>query len=87
MPVHLRVRVPIENDDGHLVGWVVYDDLDERVETADESGTLPVEFHLLWPGTAEQPTVKVSFRVRDGEPQCSGSECRRETRWARSDPR
>ena len=87
MPVHLRVRVPIENDDGHLVGWVVYDDLDERVETADESGTLPVEFHLLWPGTAEQPTVKVSFRVRDGEPRVLRSECRRETRWARSDPR
>lgn len=72
MPEYLRVRVPIENDAGHLVGWVVWNDLDERVETADESGTLPVEFHLVWPGTAEQPTTKMSFRVRDGEALCSG---------------
>ena len=72
MPVYLRVRVPIEDDDGHLMGWVLWDDLDERVEVADGSGTLPVEFHLLWPGTAEQPTAKVSFGVRDGDVWCSG---------------
>ena len=72
MPVYLRVRVPIEDDDGHLMGWVLWNDLDERVEVADGSGTLPVEFHLLWPGTAEQPTAKVSFDVRDGDVWCSG---------------
>ena len=72
MPVYLRVRVPIEDDDGHLMGWVLWNDLDERVEVADGSGTLPVEFHLLWPGTAEQPTAKVSFGVRDGDVWCSG---------------
>jgi hypothetical protein len=72
MPVHLRVRVPLEDNAGHLAGWVVWNDLDERVEVADGSGTLPVEFHLNWPGTAEQPTVKVSFRVRDGYLECSG---------------
>ncbi len=72
MPLYLGVRVPIEDGKGHLVGWVVWNDLDERVETADESGTLPVEFHLVWPGTAEQPTAKMSFRVRDGYVECSG---------------
>jgi len=72
MPVYLRARVPIEDGDGHLVGWVVWNDLDERVETADESGTLPVEFHLVWPGTAERPRAKMSFIVRDGEALCSG---------------
>jgi hypothetical protein len=72
MPVYLRVRAPIEDDDGHLMGWVLWNDLDERVEVADGSGTLPVEFHLLWPGTAEQPTAKVSFGVRDGDVWCSG---------------
>jgi hypothetical protein len=54
------------------MGWVLWNDLDERVEVADGSGTLPVEFHLLWPGTAEQPTAKVSFDVRDGDVWCSG---------------
>jgi hypothetical protein len=72
MPLYLGVRVPIEDEKGHLVGWVVWDDLDERVETADESGTLPVKFQLVWPSTAEKPTAKMGFRVRDGYVECSG---------------
>jgi hypothetical protein len=70
MPLYLRTRVPIEDDGGHLFGWVMWNEEDDWVETADGSGTLPVEFHLVWPGTAEQPKAKMSFIVRDGEALC-----------------
>jgi hypothetical protein len=70
MPPYVRMRVPVEDEDDHLIGWVIWNELGERVDV--DGGTLPAEFYLLYPGAADQPSLKASFGVRHGAVWCSG---------------
>ena len=69
MPPYVRVRWPLVNDGGGLVGWAVWNDLADRV--AVEGGYLPAEFHVDFPGSAGEPSAKATFVVRsDGSVGC-----------------
>ncbi len=69
MPTSVTTRIPIEDIDGHLVGWVVYEMLQDFVKVEDVY--VPAEYHLRCPGDAQQPSLLITFQVRDGAPVCT----------------
>jgi hypothetical protein len=68
-------RIPVEDTDGHVVGWVMFEMFQEFVEV--EGVYIPAEFHLRYPGGAlgpggsEQPSLHITFQARDGAPVCT----------------
>jgi hypothetical protein len=64
-------RVPVVDPDArsHVLGWVVYDMFEELVEV--EGVYIPAEFHLRLTGGSEQPSLHITFQVRDGAPFCA----------------
>jgi hypothetical protein len=69
MPANVTARIPIEDTDGHFVGWVVYDMFQDFVKV--EGVYVPAEYHLRCPGGAEQPSLLITFQARDGAPACT----------------
>ena len=64
-------RIPVEDDDGDTVGWVMFDAFVDFVNI-DGSVYVPTEFLLRFPGDDEQPSLTISFTVRDGATAVSG---------------
>lgn len=65
----MRERVPIEDEDGGLVGWVRWDDAVSRTQVAN--GYLPTEFYLDMLGAGDEPALEALFGVgSDGAPMC-----------------
>jgi hypothetical protein len=69
MPASVTARIPVEDTDGHLIGWVMYEMLQDFVKVEDVY--VPAEFHLRLPGDADQPSLLITFQVRDGAPVCT----------------
>lgn len=64
----LTMRLPIEDDDGGLLGWVLWDEMGEFAELGDY--LVPATFYVRLPSSASEPSLQLTFTVRDGAPVC-----------------
>lgn len=65
-------RLPVEDGDGDTVGWVMFDAFADWVKI-DGSVYLPTDFLLRLPGDDRQPSLTISYTVRDGAIAVSGT--------------
>jgi hypothetical protein len=64
----LTMRVPVEDEDGGLLGWVVWDEVGEFAELGDY--VVPATFYLRLPSSPTEPALQLTFAMRDGSPVC-----------------
>lgn len=67
----LTRRIPVSDTDGDTVGWVMFDAFAD-VARIEGRVFVPVEFFLRFPGDSEQPSLLITFSVRDGAPMVTG---------------
>ena len=65
-------RLPVEDDDGDTVGWVMFDAFADWAKI-DGSVYVPTDFLLRLPGDDRQPSLTISYTVRDGAIAVSGT--------------
>lgn len=70
---------------GHVVGSVTWDGMGRHVEVGADV-YLPAAFELRCAGGADQPTLVVSFEVRNGTPECVGVELASKPKGRRTMP-
>lgn len=66
----LTRRIPVRDEDGDTIGWVIFDGFAEVVNI-EGSVYIPTDFYLRFPGADEQPSLTISFTVRDRAPMVS----------------
>lgn len=66
----MTMRRQVNDNAGHLVGWVIWESLAELVTVDDV--VVPAEYRLRLPGADDQPSVDITFQVRNGAPFCAG---------------
>lgn len=64
-------QLPVENEHGDIVGWVIFDGIGQFVNLEGRV-YVPAQFTLRFPGSEEQPTLTISFSVRDRAPVVTG---------------
>ena len=64
-------RIAVEDDDGDTVGWVMFDAFADFVNI-DGNAYVPTDFLLRFPGDDQQPSLTISFAVRDGATAVTG---------------
>ncbi len=70
MPPVLTTRVPVHDEDsGDLLGWVTWNEVGEFAELGEY--VVPATFYLRFPNAAGEPSLQLTFAVRDGAPVCT----------------
>ena len=67
----LIAREPLwDVESNRIDGWVIWDELGEYVDIGE--AFVPASFHLRFRDNTAQPTLQLTFGVRDGVPACTG---------------
>lgn len=69
--IGLTRRIPVQSEGGEPVGWVIFDGLAEVVNLEGRV-YIPAQFTLRFPGSEEQPSLTISYAVRDRAPVVTG---------------
>ena len=62
-------EIKVTNTDGQVVGVVVFDRLGQMVDV-DGGVSVPAAYHLRFNGEDDQPSLLLSYAIRDGRPAC-----------------
>jgi hypothetical protein len=71
MPPVLTVRIPVHDESDNLLGWVLWDEVGEFAELGEY--VVPATFYLRFPNAPGEPSLQLTFAVRDGAPVCTAA--------------
>lgn len=67
----LTARVPVHDESDALLGWVMWDEVGEFAELGEY--VVPATFYLRFPNAPGEPSLQLTFAVRDGKPVCTAA--------------
>jgi hypothetical protein len=65
------VRIPVHDESDNLLGWVLWDEVGEFAELGEY--VVPATFYLRFPNAPGEPSLQLTFAVRDGAPVCTAA--------------
>jgi hypothetical protein len=65
----ITAQVGIELQDGGVVGWVMWDMFGAESEV--DGVLIPDRFYLRFPGSTDQPSLRIEYQVRDAQVVCT----------------